>query len=111
VSGVQQERRSIPGEISTWETEVRAGTGNIPDRRLDASSSMKHQERIMAVIPKPYGNASYQLVDHGVVVGLILQTPEVQWGVYDLKRNRIGRLSFDAPEQAAAHFEAFRSAS
>jgi hypothetical protein len=72
---------------------------------------MKHQERIMAVIPKPYGNASYQLVDHGVVVGLILQTPEVQWGVYDLKRNRIGRLSFDAPEQAAAHFEAFRAAS
>jgi hypothetical protein len=31
--------------------------------------------------------------------------------VYDLNRNRIGRLSFDAPEQAAAHFEAFRSAS
>ena len=51
----------------------------------------------MAVIPKPYGKASYQLVDHGVVVGLILQTPEVQWGVYDLDRNRIGRLSFDAP--------------
>ena len=49
----------------------------------------------MAVIPKPYGNASYQLVDHGIVVGLILQTPEVQWGVYDLNRNRIGRLSFD----------------
>jgi hypothetical protein len=88
---------------------VRVGTH--PGRRLDASPLMKHQERIMAVIPKPYGNASYQLVDHGVVVGLILQTPEVQWGVYDLNRNRIGRLSFDAPEQAAAHFEAFRAAS
>jgi hypothetical protein len=90
---------------------VKAGVGNNPGRRLDASPLMKHQERIMAVIPKPFGNASYQLVDHGVVVGLILQTPEVQWGVYDLKSNRIGRLSFDAPEQAAAHFEAFRAAS
>jgi hypothetical protein len=65
----------------------------------------------MAVIPKPYGDACYQLVDHGVVVGLILQTPEVQWGAYDLDRNRIGRLSFDALEEAAAHFETFRSAS
>jgi hypothetical protein len=111
LDGVQQERRNIPGEIFARETKVRAGTGNIPDRRLDASSSMKHRERIMAVIPKPYGNASYQLVDHGVVVGLILRTPEVLWGVYDLNRNRIGRLSFDAPEQAAAHFEAIRSAS
>jgi hypothetical protein len=110
VRGVQQERRNIPGEISGRERGQR-GTGDIPGRRLDASSSMKHRERIMAVIPKPYGNASYQLVDHGVVVGLILQTPEVQWGVYDLNRNRIGRLSFDVPEQAAAHFEAFRSAS
>jgi len=111
VHGVQQERRNIPEEIFARETEVRTRTGNIPGRRLDASSSMEHRETIMAVIPKPYGNASYQLVDHGVVVGLILQTPEVQWGVYDLNRNRIGRLSFDAPEQAAAHFEAFRSAS
>jgi hypothetical protein len=111
VGGVQQERCNIPGEVFTWETEVRAGNRKIPGWRLDASSSMKHRERIMAVIPKPYGNASYQLVDHGVVVGLILRTPEVLWGVYDLNRNRIGRLSFDAPEQAAAHFEAFRSAS
>jgi len=111
VRSVQQERRDISGEVFTQETEVRARTGDAPDRRPDASSSMKHRERIMAVIPKPYGNASYQLVDHGVVVGLILRTPEVLWGVYDLNRNRIGRLSFDAPEQAAAHFEAFRSAS
>ena len=81
LDGVQQERRNIPGEIFARETKVRAGTGNIPDRRLDASSSMKYRERIMAVIPKPYGNASFQLVDHGVVVGLILQTPEVEWGV------------------------------
>lgn len=65
----------------------------------------------MAVIPKPYGNASFQIVDHGVVVGLILQTSEARWGVYDLDRNRISRLSFEAPERAVAHFEAFRSAS
>jgi hypothetical protein len=100
-----------PERFSLGKQRSGPGTGNIPGWRLDASSSMKHRERIMAVIPKPYGNASYQLVDHGVVVGLILRTPEVLWGVYDLNRNRIGRLSFDAPEQAAAHFEAFRSAS
>ena len=40
---------------------------------------MKHPERIMAVILKPYGNASYQLVDNGLVVELTLQTPEVEW--------------------------------
>jgi hypothetical protein len=111
VRSVQQERRDVSGGVSTQETEVGARTGNAPDWRPDASSSMKYRKRIMAVIPKPFGNASYQLVDHGVVVGLILRTPEVLWGVYDLNRNRIGHLSFDAPEQAAAHFEAFRSAS
>ena len=65
----------------------------------------------MAIVPRPHDKTSYQLVDEGKVVALALQTPDDQWGVYDLDRNRIGRLSFDAPEQAAAHFEAFRAAS
>ena len=60
-------------------SQVRAGIGNHSGRRLDASPLMKHPERIMAVILKPYGNASYQLVDNGVVVELSLQTPEVEW--------------------------------
>jgi hypothetical protein len=71
----------------------------------------EHQEKLMAIVPKPYGKTSYQLVDEGRIVALALQTPDDQWGVYDLDRNRIGRLSFDAPEQAAAHFGAFRAAS
>ena len=64
----------------------------------------------MAVTPKFHDKTSYQLIDDGKVVGQVVQTDD-QWGLYDLDRNRIGRLSFDAPEEAAAHFDAMRAAS
>jgi len=70
------------------------------------------REAAMAVTPRPHDKTSYQLIDDGkVVVGLAVQTDDDQWGLYDLDRNRIGRLSFDAPEEAAAHFDALRMAS